>query len=262
MKWIGKAALTLATFAGMHSALLAGVGEIETTEPHTVLETGVVDEPVRGAIFAGGAAREDSFYSYAGAVHSLNGDLNESGFTLKAFVGGGQYYYDTVAVPDGEETGSILDFSATLGYQYVVKDNWKLSLGVGPHLKDKFLDDGDPGNVGSSGTSVGVKVEGGISGAMGPVDLSALAQYTSVENSVWTRGRAGYNTGFYTMKLGPEITFLNNDTFEELRVGGFVGFQPTRDFGFTLSLGYADFDSDSASSGSSIYGGAGIVWTY
>lgn len=252
-------------------AALAPMGMIhgDTGRPSSsaVMQKSVIDEPVaepkKGVVFAGFSAREDSYHGHAGVLHSFSGDLNGTGWIGKFYAGGGQYDYDTNAVADGDVTGSAVQLVAQGGYQFKLAEGWVLGGLVGPALYWGDLDEDDPNNH-PLRTRVGAQADALLRGTMGPLDLEVLGQYATIEHTVWTRTRLGYNTGFYTIKVGPEFSYYRSEynDFDEYRVGGFVGFQLTRDLGITTALGYANYDSEVRNSGDSIYGSLGLSWTY
>lgn len=235
--------------------------------PSAVMQKSVIDEPVeppsQGVVFAGFSARQDSAHGHAGVFHSFSGDLNGTGWIGKFYAGGGMYEYDTVGVPDGDVTGSGVQLAVQGGYQLKLAEKWVVGGMVGPVLHWGDLDEDDPNNH-PLRTRVGGQVDGHLRGSFGPIDLEILGQYATIEHTVWTRTRLGYNTGFYTIKVGPEFSYFRTEygNFDEYRVGGFIGFNLTRDLGITTALGYANYDSDNRDSGDSVYGSLGLSWTY
>ena len=80
---------------------------------------GFVDQPTWIATYTGADFAKDSFYTYSGAVVSLQRDLSRSGFVFQGFAGYGSYEYDSASVPGGKVDGDVSQLAAMLGYLWV-----------------------------------------------------------------------------------------------------------------------------------------------
>jgi hypothetical protein len=214
--------------------------------------------PTANALFGGFEAREDSNYSHLGLIHDLDGDLGTGGLFLRSFVGYGTYDYVGGLLNNGVK-GTLWDADLGIGYRHMV-DSMVYSLSVGPHIRSRDVDHVDT-SVDES-TKWGARAVLDATGTIGGIYVSGIAQYSTVENAVWTRARAGYALGKVT--VGPEFIYLRDAQFSEYRVGGFALWQCCSNFAITGSLGYADWDTRRGANreSSSLYGGAAFVLTF
>ncbi len=214
-------------------------------------------------IFGEHSRRDDSSYSSLGYMHALNNDLSLGGLFVRAFTGVGQYEYhrDGNQLPDNDITGTLFDADLGLGHRHVTQH---LTLGafVGLHVRDRNLDAIDPTN--EVGTDWGARFGLDATGHCNGFYYSAIGQISSVEWSVWTRGRLGYQFGSVT--VGPEFIYLNDAMFSERRFGGFITWQACPHLALTGAMGSADYGSSGSvgigQAGNTPYGSLSFVFTF
>src|SRR5680860_135079 len=97
-----------------------------------------------------------AFYSYSGAVISLQRDLSRSGFVFQGFAGYGSYEYDSVGVPGGRVDGDVTQLAAMLGYLFV-REGAAVGLYVGADYHNFDLTPNDPTSA-VNGSEVGFRV--------------------------------------------------------------------------------------------------------
>jgi hypothetical protein len=214
-------------------------------------------QPTWIATYSGSDFAKDSFYSYSGAIISLQRDLSRSGFVFQGFAGYGSFEYDSAGVPGGRVDGDISQLAAMLGYMFV-RPGMALGVYVGADYTNVDLTPNDPFSV-VNGNEVGFRVGGDLR-MIGPQHYFTLEGYYSTGfNAYWTRARAGLNLG--RVIVGPEAGAMGNDGYDATRVGGFaifkLDFLGTKNPGeLTLNAGY-QFLKDDGAGFSSVSGGEG-----
>jgi hypothetical protein len=216
---------------------------------------GYYEQPTWIATYSGADFAKDSFYSYSGAVVSLQRDLSRSGFVFQGFAGYGSYEYGSSL---GTIDGDVSQLAASLGYLWV-RPGAAFGIYLGADYTDHDLTPNDPFNN-VSGDEVGFRVGADLR-LVGPTHYISLEGYYSTAfDSYWTRARAGLNVGHFV--IGPEAGALGNEGFDAQRLGGFVMFKldffGTRNPAeLTLNAGYQFLSDDDNSFAASSAGGEG-----
>ena len=217
------------------------------------------------AVFTGFSGRDSAWYTYTGAIYAFNGDLNSSGWIARSLIGGGQYSYQSQAI-QGRVRGSLFDAYVDGGYKECFDQDWSLTGYVGVHYHSRDLNVVDPFSNVTSTDKVGAHVGLEFNGLTDSVYFNGIGQYSTVENSVWSRLRVGYDFSSAKIIVGPEGLYLRDQNYNEYRAGGFVTFQLSELIGLSLSGGYAEyqdnFDGSSNTSNSSPYGDVGLSFGF
>lgn len=224
--------------------------EVIVTNPDTV-----------GSVFFSGLdAREYSWYTHAGTIMALNGDLGKSGLYFRAFGGGGQYNYDTGTPLNLNIEGTLLDADMGLGYRYL-QNGWVFGVYTGLHVRDRSFNQIDPGNL-IGGTDIGARFLADATGTTGPIWWNGIAQFSTVDSAWWTRARVGYEINRF--KIGPEFIYQTDVQFVEYRIGAFVSTQLTDRCKATVSLGAANYENSrgATTSDDSLYGSLGFSFLF
>jgi hypothetical protein len=238
-------------------ALLAFAGPTPTFAGGDMKDGGY--QPTWIATYSGSDFAKDSFYSYSGAIISLQRDLSRSGFVVQGFAGYGSYEYDSAGVPGGRVDGDVTQLAAMVGYLFV-RPGAALGLYVGADYHNYDLTPNDPFSA-VNGDEIGLRVGGDIR-MVGPRHYFTLEGYYSTAfNTYWSRARAGLNTG--RVVVGPEAAAMGSDGYDAQRVGGFAMFKldflGTRNPGdLTINAGY-QFLGDDGGFGSTVGGEGAYV---
>jgi hypothetical protein len=218
-------------------------------------------------VFTGFGGRNSSWYSYAGTVFALNGDINSSGWYLRSQIGGGQYAYSTPAI-QGRVRGSLFDADLGIGYKQYFGPDWSLQGFVGPHYRDRDLNIVDPGSNVTSSDKVGARTGLQFTGTPNSFYVSGIGQYSTVDNAVWSRLRLGYKITPEDVTVGPEGLYFGDKDFDEYRGGAFVKFPINDMIELSFSGGYTSFTSQGGNQGgthnsnSSPYGDVGLSFSF
>lgn len=224
-------------------------------------------EPTWIATYSGSDFAKDSFYSYSGAVVSLQRDLSRSGFVFQGFAGYGSYEYDSAGVPGGRVDGDVTQLAGMLGYLWV-RPGAAVGLYVGGDYHHYDLTPNDPFND-VSGSEAGFRVGGDLR-LIGPQHYFTLEGYYSTAfETYWARARAGVNLGRFI--VGPEGVAMGNEGYDAQRLGGFAMFK--LDFlgtknpaELTINAGYQFLDEDngfgSSAGGEGAYVGFNLGFSF
>ncbi len=217
-------------------------------------------DPDGNVLFTGLDARADSWYTHAGTIMALNGDLGTSGLYFRAFGGVGQYNYDIGTPLNINIEGTLLDADMGLGYRYL-QNGWVYGIYTGLHVRDRSFNRIDPGNL-IGGTDLGARFLADATGTTGPIWWNGIAQFSTVDSAWWTRARVGYELNKF--KVGPEFIYQTDVQFEEYRIGGFVSAQLTEKFKATVSLGVANYENSRGGivKDDSLYGSFGLSFLF
>lgn len=238
-------------------ALMAFAAPTPTLAGEGSLKDGGYEQPTWIATYSGSDFAKDSFYSYSGAVISLQRDLSRSGFVFQGFAGYGSYEYDAGA-PLGRVDGDIAQLAAMVGYLFI-REGAAVGIYVGADYHDVDLTPNDPAST-VNGSEVGFRIGGDVR-LIGPQHYFSLEGYYSTAfDTYWSRARAGMNLG--RVIVGPEAAAMGNDGYDAQRLGGFAMFK--LDFlggrnpaELTLNAGYQFVSDDGVAVGSTV-GGEGL----
>ena len=237
-------------------ALMISAASTPTLAGGGSLKDGGDYQPTWIATYSGSDFAKDSFYSYSGAVVSLQRDLSRSGFVVQGFVGYGSYEYDNPARVDGDVT----QLAAMLGYLFV-RPGAAVGIYVGADYHNFDLTPNDPANS-VNGSEVGLRIGGDVR-LIGPQHYFTLEGYYSTAfDTYWSRVRAGLNLG--RVVIGPEAGAMGNVGYDAQRVGGFAMFKldflGTRNPGeLTVNAGYQFLSDDAIGVGSTVGGEGAYV---
>lgn len=203
-------------------------------------------------VFTGVTAKEDSWYAYLGGVHALNGDINQEGWLVRAFIGGGEADYSAGGAL-GNVDVDLFDADAMVGYQIFEGRN-RYTGYIGIHYHDTDLSPNDPANS-TQGDEIGAKIQLEADSWIGDFwNLGAIASYSTANDAYWARARLGYDWGGGWL-IGPEGVLSGDDEYDEQRIGAFISGIPVGPLNASLAVGYAD---TSRSGNDSIYGSLGL----
>ena len=207
-------------------------------------------EPVEDSViyYSGIDTAHHSMYLYQGGVVALNRDLSKDGFLLKAYSGYAGYQFGSDAGPLTQ--GNEVQVDGMLGYQFI-RSGITTSLFVGADFQVVTTVPKDPTAVPAGrrlGAKVGVEIE---TDSDRKFYGNLIGEYSTAFESYWTRGRAGYNFGRFTM--GPEAIAFGNQGFHAERLGVFattkLGISKKLPIELTISGGHQFVNSSSSSGG-------------
>lgn len=190
-------------------------------------------------LFTGTDNREDADYYYIGLIHHFSGNILSDGFMVRAMGSYADYEYNRGSFL-GDTDGDATNFDVMLGYQKVM-EHFSARAFVGFEYEDHDL---SPNNSfdDNRGTHLGVKVQGELeTDFASPAYGSLLTSYGSANGRYYTRLRGGYE--FSGFVIGPEVSFLGDQEYNEQRYGAFITARRFIPVMFSLSAGYADPDS-------------------
>lgn len=235
--------------AGLAAAsLLAGAANAaDLPAPAPMAEPAPVQDRDWISVWAGIAGAPESIYGYLGAVAAINRDLSTNGFLVRFEAGYGWYGYDTggIDVDVDQFVGDLM-----LGYQFVYGSG-RLSAYLGANFQNHDNDD-DPDP----------DIEGDEWGVKGQLEL-----YQAFSDAFFFYGQGSYSTAFDTyfasgkvayrfndwFSIGPEVSALGNEGYDQLRAGASVGLGGSDLGEFIASVGYAWTTSGDGDDG--LYGG-------
>lgn len=211
------------------------------------------------AIWAGIGLLEDSFAAHAGGVWAANGDLDATGWMVRAQGIYVDFEFDTAATASGEADGELARANASLGYQWA-SPGMLASFFAGIDVQD--VDYSPSAAGGNLDDEVGLILTGRLAtdhSAVYPMSLEA--NYSTANDSYWARGRVGYR--FSSFDLGPEVAVLGSDGYDAFRIGGYAKTGLGSAI-LELNAGYHDGDGTGGGSGGddSVYGGATIIFVF
>jgi Cellulose biosynthesis protein BcsS len=218
-------------------------------------------DTIGNAIFTGIDVRNEAWYSHVGYIRDLDGDFSTSGLFLRGFAGYGQYDYDYTAPGVTNITGTVFDADLGLGYRHVA-GNMVYSAFAALHVRDRDLDSFDANRT--EDTDFGARFGLDATGTFGNLYVSGMGMYSTVEEAIWLRGRVGYQFGRVT--VGPEVVYLSDAEFDEVRYGLFAQFKCCDRLSITGSIGHADYEAsrlnNNRTEGLSIYGTLGMTFAF
>lgn len=196
----------------------------------------------------------DSYFAYLGGVAGIMGqDIStQSGFLARIAGGYGQYDYNTVAVVGGNVDGDVAQGDLMIGYRSVFPSG-NLSVFVGGEYQNH---DQSPRDLGNSvdGSEGGVKGLAELSlNLVSQLDFNGIGSYSTAFDSYWSLATLGWNFGPVT--IGPEVRFLGNEEFDQIRYGGQAG---NIDLGFANVSIYGGYASTRGRGDDGAYGGIGF----
>jgi Cellulose biosynthesis protein BcsS len=192
------------------------------------------------------------------AYVALNGNSSLPGLLMYASIDAGHYDYRNTDVPGGRVSAIPISGNLMLGYQGYTRENANWNVLIGVDVEDNELHPNDPSNP-VRGSQVGFSVKAEIeSDDERPFYYDLDGEYTTAYQTFYSRWRIGY--GSSTLKIGPEVTLVGDETYDAQRIGGFLRF-PLQSFRklepyVTIASGYENLSwSDKTSGATGGFGG-------
>ena len=222
-------------------------------------------DPISAAVWAGVGLKEDVVAGYTGGVLALNGDLGSTGFLLRASGLYVDYDFESGFAPGGVANGNFYRGDVSFGYQFV-NDGLVFALFGGADFQNRDIDPA-AADDGTLNDEIGFIVHGRFAAdPEGPLALTLEGNYSTANDTFWTRAQTGFALGSFT--VGPEVSYLGNDSYTEARFGAFSKFNLMSNTELQFRAGYAEQltgEGSSNSGGDGAYGGATIVllfWSF
>jgi outer membrane immunogenic protein len=163
----------------------------------------------------------NSVDGWMGAMYSPTTDLDSSGWRLYALGGGGYYKYPQSQT--GTQIKGVYETGDLLGGWGFEGHNYSANVLAGLNVENHHLSQFDPTNS-VEGTRVGAKIR--ADGWINPTAQWLLyeeGEYSTAFNTYYVAAKVGYDffgtTGIF---IGPEVSALGNDRFDQGRVGAHV----------------------------------------
>jgi hypothetical protein len=188
----------------------------------------------RWHLFFGVDGAEQSTFGHGGMVWAPFGDLDHSGWRLRAGANGGTFRY---LAGSTEITGKLLAAEILPGFQWIGRD-----IGVtgyaGPTIQDQSTDPYDPGKP-RQGTRFGAKalVEGWVR-AGDAVIFNASASYATAAETYCVRLAATIDITT-RLSLEPEVSAFGEPDYDQQRYGLQIGYRPSRSVQIKVGGGWA-----------------------
>ena len=192
-------------------------------------------------IFTGGSFTEDSYYTYLGGTHAINGDIKKDGFLIRFSGAYGEYEYGRPSTTD--VNGDVAAADAMLGYQ-VFSGAHRFTLYVGGDYQDHDLSPLDTLNP-VRGNEFGLKGQAeAILTLAESTKLDLAGSYSGAFDSYWSKAQLGQSLNSLMdcscdVKVGPELTFLGSESYDQQRYGAFVKDIALGQASLGASAGYA-----------------------
>jgi hypothetical protein len=211
-------AVVVCTSAGALNALAADLGAAKSTNDDSseTIETIAIDSSLTTATH--------STFGDLGILFAPYGGLDVSGFRTHVGTNDGEYsYIDTDSGMRVHGLGEEADIS--MGYEWSFEsnkifDSSSLLLLGGLNMQTDRLDMTDPSNP-VQGTRYGFKTS--VEFYSNPTEktlFSAQGEYSTAFNAYYTEFNAGYAAFAPEVFLGPTLSFLGDDHYQQWRVGG------------------------------------------
>lgn len=147
---------------------------------------------------------------------ALTDNLRESGARARVEALAGSYDYK-IKESAQHVRGNQIEGSALVGYEWIWR-NAALAGYVGLNVRDNQLSVFDPDNS-VVGTAAGLKaVVEGYANPTANTMVSAYGSYSTAHHAYYGRLKSGFALSGQTF-VGPEVTFLGDDFFNQWRVG-------------------------------------------
>jgi hypothetical protein len=187
--------------------------------------------------FIGVDATPAWLHVYGGATFAPYGNLNTSGLRLWIYGESGTYRYfsdPTSTVRAAEQLGDVL-----VGYGFS-GETYSLNLFIGANVDDQKLFSPDPENP-VQGTKFGAKIRAEF--WTHPTSWSLIcaeADYSTAFQRYHVLGQFGFETFRKGIFLGPEISIMGNEQYNQWRVGAHLTAVHQQYGEVNLSVGYAN----------------------
>jgi hypothetical protein len=194
------------------------------------------EEIERVKSFIGVDATPAWLHVYGGATLAPYGHLSTSGFRLWIYGESGTYRYlssPTSTVRGAEQLGDVL-----VGYGFS-GETYSLNLFIGANVDNQKLFSPDPENS-VQGTKFGGKIRAEF--WTQPTSWSLLcaeADYSTAFQRYHVLGHLGFETFSKGVFLGPEVSVMGNEQYNQWRVGAHLTAVRQKYGEVNLSVGYA-----------------------
>ena len=211
--------------------------------------------------FIGFSTAPHSTQGDIGAVYSIDNNLNQNGWLVRGefFIGG--YDYNHVSSSRVKQDVSYQGGSAMAGYHWHFQNQSLLSLYGGLEVQNN---DNSDATAFVRGSSVGPKLQAEFETPFlnNKFYSYSMASYTTAWDSYSMMTKVGYRIE-PMVSVGPELAVLGDDRVGNARMGGFVGFNVTKDLKMIGAAGY-NFGTDTHVIGgtSGLYGTIHICTTF
>jgi len=170
------------------------------------------------AWIGGGASEAPWAGGYAGIMAAWNGQIWSPGWVVRAEVWGGQYSYDTTAVPEGHVNVNAGGGALMIGHRSRIEQSW-FGIYIGPSVESHA--NRDPTAV-IRGTEGGVRIAADYYTPLTPnLNFTAFGVYSTVFDTYFVAAKLEFPQpqGF---TFGPEVGASGNRDYNDLRAGGFL----------------------------------------
>jgi cellulose biosynthesis protein BcsS len=168
-------------------------------------------------LFGGVDAGPHSIFTWAGIVSAPSSGIGQDGIRVRAQGGGGQYQYETSAVPSGKNRGTVSGGELMIGNRFSF-DAMVITAYIGIDARNYSLQNPDPNNP-ENGSHFGIKASGEMFTRTAPDwFVTAYGNISSVFASYNLRVALNRELvpGF---ALGPEAALLGDSRHNEQRGG-------------------------------------------
>jgi hypothetical protein len=205
-------------------------------ESNTEADTEAEEQPTKFDLYSSfyGSSTE-TFYGSVGGTIAARGNLDESGLRIGIHGVAGGYQYKQR--PSRRLiTGNSEQVDFLLGYGWVT-ENTEFSISVGPDYQHNSVLVSDPHNK-TIGSFWGAKASTEFStNPTEETSLSFYGSFSSANHAYYGNIKTGYAI-LPELFIGPEISFLGNQFYDQMRFGGYVGGIQIGSFELELSAGY------------------------
>jgi Cellulose biosynthesis protein BcsS len=176
--------------------------------------------PPRWHLFFGLDGAEQSFFGHGGLVWAPLGDLDHTGWRVRASANGGSFNY-LAGMTD--ITGRLLSAEVLPGFQWLGRDVG-ITVYAGPTVQDQTTDPYDPGKP-RQGTHFGAKalVEGWLRPADGVI-FNLSGSYATAAETYCARFAVVVDIA-PSLSLEPEISAFGEPGYDQQRYGVLVGYR-------------------------------------
>jgi hypothetical protein len=188
----------------------------------------------RWHLFFGIDGAEDSFFGHGGLVWAPFGDLDNTGWRLRAAANGGMFTYFS---GPREITGDLTGAEILPGFQWIGRDAGA-TVYAGPTIQDQSTDPYDPGKP-RQGTRFGAKVlVEGWARAVDGVFLNASGSYATAAETYSARLSAAVDIA-QRFALEPEIAAFGEPGYDQQRYGVLLQYRHSRKLHIKVGGGWA-----------------------
>ncbi len=169
-------------------------------------------------------------------LHALGGSLSEDGWLARIGLGYGKYDYDTASVAGQKVRADVGLADIMIGYQKHFQKT-RLTGYLGVDYANHDLSPRDPSND-VDGTETGVKGQVEMLHQFNDITtLNFIGSTSSAYNSYYVNSLV--TRSFGNVSIGPEVTFLGSESFDQRRLGLHASVHSVLPFAVSFSVGQA-----------------------